>query len=775
MSGAVGRDIARVDGPVKVTGTARYSAEVVLPGLVYAAVVGAGVPSGRIARIDASVAERSDGVLAVLTHRNLPQVADVLLLPSLIGVAAPGESFFPMQDDIVHYAGQPVAVVVAESHEQVQHAAGLVRVDYDEIESITTIDQGRAEAYEPERIFAGLVPGRTERGQVDDALEAAEVRVDAEYRFAANHHNPIEPSATTAVWDGDQLTLYDSTQGITAAQQTVAALLGLSPTQVRVVTQFVGGSFGCKAMVWPHVTLAALAARHVGRPVRLVLTRGQMFTSCGHREEQEQRITLGATRDGRLTALRHHKASVTSPFDDWAEPAFGASAQVYACPNYEGVYRLVRGNTMTPTFTRGPGEGAGMFTLECAMDELAYELDLDPIELRLRNVADVDPSTGHLWSSHGLRECYERGARRFGWNRRNPVPRSEREGNWLVGTGMATAGYPVPLFMHTQRARARVYADGRAVVQTATQEFGTGIATAMTQVGADGLGIPLEDVRFELGDTELPNASACVGSAGAGMISAAVHTAATALRDQLIARAIADDRSPLHGADPRAVVVDRGRMTRLDRADTGETYRDLLGRNFLSDAEAVGTWDPPPMDTPHGLLTFGAQFARVAVDVDLGVVRVRHMVGAFAPGRVLNPRTARSQLMGGMLWGLGQALLEGNRMDPRRGRWAKAGLGDYLVAVNADAPEIDIELIDVHDDIVNPLGVKGVGEIGQVGAAAAIANAVFHATGYRARELPIAIEHLLGDEQSDDRCASPDDGHTLAPGFGTGQRVRSKG
>jgi xanthine dehydrogenase YagR molybdenum-binding subunit len=458
---------------------------------------------------------------------------------------------------------------------------------------------------------------------------------------------------------------------------------------------------------------------------------------------QEQHIQLGASRDGKLTAIRHHKISVTSPFDDWAEPAFGVASQLYACPSFEGVHRLVRGNTMTPTFTRGPGEALGVFTLECAMDELASDLGIDPIELRLRNITDVDPNTGNPWSSHGLRECYERGARRFGWAGRNPKPRSERDGNWLIGTGMATAGYPVAFFMHTQRARAHMYADGTAIVQTASQEFGTGTATVMTQVAADGLGVDLQNVRFEFGDTDLPTAGSPVGSNGAMMVSAAVHNAASALRDQLIALAISDSQSPLHGTDPARIVVSSGRLALADDAATGETYTSLMQRHFMNDAEAIGSWDPPPLDTPYGLLTFGAQFARVAVDADLGIIRVRQMTGAFAPGRILNPRTARSQLMGGMLWGMSQALLEGTHMDTTLGRWANASLGDYLLPVNADAPDVDIELIEVQDDVVSPLGVKGVGEIGQVGSAAAIANAVYHATGYRAREMPIAVEHLL--------------------------------
>jgi xanthine dehydrogenase YagR molybdenum-binding subunit len=746
MSAAIGQPVDRVDGRAKVTGAGRYSAEIVLPNLAYAALVGAEVASGRISTIDTSDAETAQGVLAVLTHRDLPKVAaQPPLFPSLFGHAAPGETFFPMQDEVVHYAGQPVAIVVADTLERAQHAATLVGITYEEWPSTTTLDQGRDQAYEPERIFGGILPGRMERGDVDAGLAKAAVRVEQTYRFAANHHNPIETHATTAVWDDDQLTLYDSTMGITATRLTVAALLGLPPTKVRVITRFVGGAFGSKAMVWPHVTLAALAARQVGRPVKLSLTREQMFSSCGHREQQEHDIALGATRDGRLTALRHLKLSPTSHFDDWAEPSLGTDAQAYACPNYQGVYRLIRSNTMTPTFTRAPGDATGMFVLECAMDELAYELGLDPLELRLRNHADVDPVSGNPWSSKGLKECYQRGAERFGWQGRNPAPRSQREGHWLIGSGMATAGYPVPAFpgLQPQRALARLYADGSVLVQCGTQEFGTGVATAMTQVAADGLGVPLDRVRFELGDTELPNTSSAVGSAGAGMVSAAVHAAATALRDQLIGQAIADGKSPLHGADPGAVVVRDGRMLLGDQPETGETYGELLQRSYLEEADALGTWNPTGADTGYATTTFGAQFAEVAVDADLGLVRVRRMVGAFAPGRVLNAKTARSQLMGGMLWGLSQALLEATRMDSRQGRWANRSLGDYLVPVNADAPDVDVELVEVRDEVVNPLGVKGVGEIGQVGAGAAVANAVFHATGRRVRDLPITVEQLL--------------------------------
>jgi xanthine dehydrogenase YagR molybdenum-binding subunit len=648
-----------------------------------------------------------------------------------------------MQDDQVHYAGQPVVLVVAESHEQAQHAASLVTVTYDETPPLVTLEQGRAVATEAERLFGGLMPGRNERGDVEAGMAAAEVSVDITYTLAANHHNALEAPSTLAWWEpSGKLVIHNSTMGVRSVQMTVAHLLGLPLAQVRVLAGFVGGSFGQKAMVWPNVTLTAMAAREVGRPVRFMVTRPGAFTSNGQREEQEQRVAIGATRDGRVRTIRHEKLSVTSPFDEWAEPATGVSSQLYGPENYLGVHRLIHGNTTTPTFTRGPGESLGVFMLEAAMDELAHELGMDPVELRLRNHQTTDPN-GNPWSSDGLPECLRLGAETFGWADRAPAPRSHRDGDWLIGSGMASAAYPIAFFMPEQRARARVHADGSAVVQTAAQEFGVGTLTMATQVAADALGLDVDAVFFEAGDSDLPNSSAAVGSAGAMMVSSSVHNACIALRDQLIAMAIADPDSPLHGVGPASVSVASGRMTSTERGGDGETYGELLARHHETDIEAMGTWSPPPLDTPRGLLTFGAQFAEVAVDPELGLVRVRRLVGAFAPGKVINPMLARSQLMGGMLWGMGQALLEGNHMDPRTGRWAAGNLAEYLVPVNADAPDVTVELVEVEDELVGPLGAKGVGEIGQVGMAAAIANAVFHATGRRVYELPLAAELVM--------------------------------
>ncbi|WP_157249723.1 xanthine dehydrogenase family protein molybdopterin-binding subunit [Nonomuraea typhae] len=742
MTALIGEPVTRVDGRAKVTGAAKYTAEILLPGMRHAVIVGSEIPAGRVTGIDPTQALAEPGVQAVLTHEDLPKIANQPVLTlSLAGTIADGQSFFPMQDPVIHYAGQPVAIVVGETLDAATRGAELVRINYEKSEkTITVIDQGRDQAYIPERILAGLAPGQMSRGDVAQGLAQAELTVEGTFTFAANHHNPIEMSASVASWDGDQLTLWDATHGPTATQMTVAHLLGVPVSRIRVITHFVGGSFGAKAMIWAHPTLAAMVAKIVNRPVKLALTREQMFTSCGLREDNEQTITLGATAEGRLTAIRHHKLSITSAYDDWAEPALSGSGELYACDNFDAAYHLIKGNTMTPTFMRGPGEAAGLAVLECAMDELAEKAGLDPIELRLRNHTDVDPNSGKPYSSKGLKECYERGAELFGWARRDPRPRSQRDGDWLIGTGMATALYPVYPLMNPQRARARLYADGTAVIQIAAADIGTGSATILTQIGAEGLGLPLDLVRVEYGDTDLPFMAASVGSAGSTAGGNAVHVAATGLRDQLIAQAVADEGSPLHGADPATVTVSGGVMSARDGAS--ESYGQMLSRAFVPETEYLGSYQHKvPED--YALLNFGAQFAEVAVDAELGIVRVRRLAGVFAPGRVLNRKTARSQLMGGMFWGMSQALLEATHMDPRYGRWANPSLGDYLVPVNADAPEVMVETVEVEDRVVNPLGIKGIGEIGMVGMAAAIANAVHHATGKRVRSFPITIESLL--------------------------------
>lgn len=737
----IGQGFDRVDGRAKVTGAAHYTAEIPLPGVVHAVLVGARIGRGKVLSIDISAAMAA-GALAVYTHETLPRVAAIPpVFPSGYGGVAPGQTFFPMQDNLIYYYGQPIAVVLADTFEEAQHAAELVTGEYEQWDAVVRLDDGRADQYRPDKIFCGLVPTVQSRGDFAAAAEQATHGVDATFHFAANHHNPIECSATAAVWDGDTVTVYDATQGVVATQVTVAAYLGISPGNVRVVAHYVGGGFGAKAMMWPHVTLAPMIAREVGRPVKVVLDREQMFYGTGLREEQEQHVTLVCDEQGIFTGLRHHKLSVTSPFDEWAELSLGVAGQAYAIPNWDAQYRLIRGNTMTPTFMRGPGEASGMVAMECAIDELAEELGVDPVRLRLRNHAAIDPESGHPWSSDGYAECVRQAAERFGWSGDRGPARTE--GNWLIGWGMGTAGYPVMAPGQPQRAHARLLADGSLVVQAGTQDFGTGVATTMAQVAGDALGIAFERIRVDIGDTDYPNIAAAVGSMGAGMISAAVHTASTDLRAQLISLAVADTASPLHGqAATEIECADSGLQLWSDPA-VHEDYSTLLTRNHLTDIETIGTWHPPAQDLPYGLITFGAQFAEVAVDTELGLVRVRRMVGSFAPGRVLNAKLARSQVMGGMNWGLSQALMEGTLADPRDGRWANSSLLEYLLPVNADAPEVDISFVEVEDAIVNPLGVKGLGELGMVGAASAIINAIHHATGKRIREIPVRIEHLI--------------------------------
>ncbi|MFE2997676.1 xanthine dehydrogenase family protein molybdopterin-binding subunit [Nocardia sp. NPDC059246] len=739
----IGQGFDRVDGRAKVTGAAQYTAEVPLAGLVHAVIVGARIGSGTVLSIDSGPALAA-GAVAVYTHENLPKVAAIpSQWPSGFGGPAPGQTFFPLQDTTIHYYGQPIAVVVADTFECAQHAAELVTADYDAQQPLIRLEDGRDAQYQPKTVFCGLVPAVQSRGDFEAAAGTAVHTVDATYHFAANHHNPIECSATAASWDGDTVTVYDATQGVSATQATVAAYLGISPANVRVVAHYVGGGFGGKALIWPHVTLAPMLARELGRPVKVVLTREQMFYGTGLREEQEQRVTLTCDGQGTFTGLRHHKLSVTSPFDDWAEVSLGVAGQAYAIPHWDGQYRLIRGNLMSPTFTRGPGEASGMLAMECAVDELAAAIGMDPMALRLHNHAAIDPASGHPWSSDGYAECVRTAAERFGWSGETGRGTPRVDGHWLLGWGMATAGYPVYEPGQPQRAHARLLADGALIVQAGTQDFGTGVATAMAQVAGDALGVEFDRIRVDIGDTDYPNIAAAVGSMGAGMISAAVHTACTDLRGQLIALAVGDPESPLHGRIAPEIEARGGRLRARFNPAVGETYSALLTRHHLTDLETIGTWHPPTGDLPFGRISFGAQFAEVAVDPELGLVRVRRMVGAFAPGRVLNAKLARSQVLGGMNWGLSQALLEATLPDARTGAWANPSLLEYLLPVNADAPEVDISFVEVNDAIVNPLGVKGLGELGMIGAAAAIVNAIAHATGKRIREFPVRIEHLL--------------------------------
>jgi xanthine dehydrogenase YagR molybdenum-binding subunit len=731
-----GQGIDRVDGRLKVTGQARYAAETpIAVGLAHAVIVGSPVGLGRITAIDTAAATRTPGVLAVITHANAPRLPGASR-----GGGDNGRVLQLLQDAEIRYNDQPIALVVADTLENARRGAELVTVQVDPRTPAIQIEPEIANAYAPQKTVRG--PTDSSRGDFDSAFAAAPIKVDATYSTPVETHNPMELHGTVAVWQADdRLTLYDSSQGIFGVRKKVADVFGLSPDHVRVVCHYVGGGFGCKGSAWSHVPLAAMAARVVRRPVKLVLTRQQMFSLVGHRPPTIQRLSLGAGHDGRLVAIRHEVVSETSRFDEFIEPSAAQTRMLYACPNLKTQHRIVRLDVPTPTFTRAPGESTGTYALESAMDELSYALHLDPIELRLRNYAESDPDSGKPWSSKTLRACYERGAASFGWARRKPQPRSMRDGRSLMGWGMATAVYPAG--QGSASAIARIRADGTALVQSGTQDLGTGTYTIMTQLAADALGLPIERVRFELGDTNRPEAPLSAGSRTASSVGPAVHEAARQALAKVIALATADSRSPLHGLPADAIVAADGALHARDNPRKHETFVDVLKRAGQAEIAARYESHERPERKNHSIHSFGAQFAEVKIDEDLAQVRVTRFVGAYGAGKILNSKTGRNQFYGSIVWGIGMALMENTRRDARTGRAVTRDLADYHVPVHADIPSIDVILVDETDTAVNDVGAKGIGELGMTGTAAAIANAIYHATGKRVRDLPITTDKLL--------------------------------
>jgi xanthine dehydrogenase YagR molybdenum-binding subunit len=568
----------------------------------------------------------------------------------------------------------------------------------------------------------------------------AEVKIEATYTTPMQTHNPMEPHATIAQWAGSKLTLHDATQYVSGVRRTVAKTLGIAEDDVHVISPFVGGGFGCKGSVWSHVVLAAMAARKVRRPVKLVLARPQMFGPVGGRPQTEQHIVLGARRDGTLTLVRHDVISHTSQIEDFVEPSAIVTRMLYACPNAVTTHRLTKLDVGVPTFQRAPGEATGNFALEAALDELAYALAIDPLELRLRNYAETEPESGKPWSSKHLRECYRDAAARFGWERRNAAPRSVREGRELVGWGMATATYPAQRM--AAKAAATLFPDGIAVVQSGSQDIGTGTYTVMTQIAAESIGIPVGKVRFELGDTALPEAPVSGGSMTSASVGPAVQAACLALRDKLVAHAAADQRSTVRGVPAERLTIANGWITVRDDASRRDAVAAVIGRHGAP-IEARGEAKPGDEAKTYAAHSFGAVFTEVRVDPDLGRIRVPRVVATYDVGQLLNAKTARSQLQGGIVWGVSFALFEHSILDPRSGRFVNANLAEYHVPVNADIGEIDVNFIDAPDLNFNPLGVRGIGEIGITGVAGALCNAVYHATGKRIRDLPITLDRLL--------------------------------
>jgi xanthine dehydrogenase YagR molybdenum-binding subunit len=724
---AVGAPLSRVDGRLKVTGKALYAAEFDVDGAVHAVIVDASIGRGRITSIDTRDAEQHAGVLRVISHRNAPK------LPYRDNSGSnnpPGRRLRVFQDDRVLFHGQPVAVVVATTLEAAQHGASLVEVEYDAEQPSTDLHEGKPGE-----------PTTYARGDADAGLRDAAVRLDLTYQLARNHHNPMEPHATIARWDGNQLTVWDKTQWVMGTHDEIAAVFDLPADAVRVINPFVGGGFGSGLRCWPHTIVAALAARETKRPVKLVLSRRQMYFGTGFRPSYDYRLRLGSDRRGRLSAAIHEIDAETSSYETFTEGVMAPGQMLYSMPHVSQAYRQVPLDVNTPIWMRGPGFASASFVIESAIDELADRLGLDPIELRRRNEPSEDEAKNLPFSTRRLRECYTVGAREFGWDRRNPRPRSTRDGNWLVGMGMAAGVYDPGRF--PAQARARLDADGTAVVEAATSDMGPGTYTSQTQVAADALGLTMRTVTFRLGDSLYPQTGPHGGSSTMASVGSAVVDACNQVRKQAIKLAIEDRESPLHGVDAGDVVVRGGRLHVQGNPARGETYRSLLARHDRSHLEARGNYAGPPTPERDSYYAYNATFAEVAVDATLGLVRVRRMLGVYDAGRIISPKLAESQAFGGIVGGIGTALLEHTVTDHHDGRIVNANLADYLVPVNADVPEVRAIYLDGEDNAGNALGVKGLGEVVQVGVAAAIGNAVFNATGRRIRQLPIATEALL--------------------------------
>jgi xanthine dehydrogenase YagR molybdenum-binding subunit len=709
---AVGQPISRTDGRLKVTGRAQYTADIPVKGTAHAAIVHSTIANGRTVSIDTEDAEDSPGVLAVFTHRNLPRMNPT---PRPWSHLHPhGQGYLPLQDDKIHYGGQPLALVVAETRDEAAYAGTLIKIDYAAEPPVVFNRNSAKDAVDPPQF---LWPVASSVGDARKGIAEGALKVDETYTTVDRHHNQMEPHATAAVWDEDgSLTLYETTQHIFGARELVSIMLGIPPEKINVVCPFLGGGFGGKAYVWPHTLLAALAAKVLSRPVRLQLTRAQMYPMAGHQPATIQRVMLGADKDGRLTGIRHESISPTPVFDNYIEYAALASRSLWAARG--GIvtnHRIVHVNRNTPTAMRAPHEALGHFALESAMDELAYRAGIDPVVLRLRNDTDTDPLSGRPFSSRALRKCLSEGAARFGWKKRTPEPRSMRDGRHLLGQGVAAAIYTH--WRWPAKARVTLKSNGTVLIETGTHDLGTGTYTVLQQVAADALGIPPAMVTVRLGDTRLPASHASIGSATMANAGAAVMLAAKAARDKAMA---------------------------LTENNPNIGYADLLARNGLSTLSAEADYDPvPESDGPKAVFSFAAVFAEVRVDPELGLARLTRVVGAYDAGRIINPKTARSQAIGGIIWGVGQALLEQSEMDPRSARFLNRNYSGYLVPTNADIPELDVLFVGEFDAEASPLGAKGLGELTAVSVAPAIANAVYHATGKRVRDLPITVAELL--------------------------------
>jgi len=733
---SIGQPLTRRDGILKVTGAARYAADNHPPGMLHAVLAVSSIARGRVTFLDVDAAKAHPGVIEVMTSGNRPPLAidpDEKSNPFMFRIDV-------LQNDAVRYANQPIAVVIAETLEAATEGVALLSPRYETLPARVGLDAG--EAFVPPAVGVGN-PAQVQRGEVEAALAGSPSRIEATYETPSQYHNAMEPHAIVAAWDGDALSIDTPSQGLAMAQGRIAGLFGIPPEKIHIRSPFLGGGFGSKGLVSGPQILGILAARLVGRPVKLVLRREQMYGPVGHRAPSRQTLRIGLDGEGRMTALAHHAKVTSSSFDDFFEPAADASHTLYASPAIATSHEVVRVDTGTPLFMRAPGEATGSIALESAIDEAAWTSGMDPLDFRLKNYAEVEPISGRPFSSKALRECYAEGAARFGWSGRPLAPRQMRdEAGFLVGWGMGTATFPALMFQ--AQARAMLRRDGTAVMETGAHDMGQGAWTALAQIAADGLGLDLDQVEFKAGSSDLPDAGIAGGSAHTATAGMAIHGAGADIIAKLADLATGDERSPLFGAGNAGVLARDGRLVRRDDASRSESYVDILDRAGLAELEGRGkSAADPAAQSAYAMHAHGAVFAEVKVDPDLGQVRVTRLVGAFAAGRIINPRLVRSQYYGGMIWGVSFALHEEAVTDRRSGRILNADLAEYHVPVNADVPSIDVLMIDEHDPHVNALGIKGVGEIGITGTAGAVANAVWHATGTRVRRFPVRLHDLL--------------------------------
>jgi xanthine dehydrogenase YagR molybdenum-binding subunit len=738
----IGKPTNRVDGPAKVTGAAKYAAEFNVPDLWYGFVVSSPIAKGKIKSINTQPVLALPGVKHIFSHENVPSLA--WFDRNYKDDVAPGGSpFRPLHEPEILFSMQPVALIVAETFELARYAASILEIDY-EVEKHETYLQGkRDDAFTPGRGKSGWMPPPPPRGDAEKAFANAPHQHQGEYIHLAQHNNPMENFATTIEWlgDGKKMKIYDKTQGAFNVQQYLTKIFGLSKEEARVISKYTGGGFGSGLRPQYQVFLATMAALELKHSVRVSLTRQQMF-SFGHRPETVQDMKLSADETGALQSIEHYAFAETSQFEDFTEVVVNWSALLYQCDNVKTDYKLAKIDVYTPIDMRAPGAATSSFALECAMDELAYKAGKDPLEFRLLNYAVGDQAMKKPFSSKRLRECYHEGAAKFGWERRNPEPRSMRDGNLLVGWGMATGCWDAS--MKKAAAKASFSADGHLTVSSAANDIGTGTYTIMTQIAAQTLGLPLEDVTFILGDTTLPEAPVQGGSWTAGSVGSAVQAVCKKAGEQLLKLAQKMDNSPLTGIDFEDVQFTEGYIRANEDITLRVAIKDILAASGEEKIEVEDSTSPNILkQQPYSLHSHNAVFVEVKVDPELGTVHVTRVVDAVAAGRILNPKTARSQVLGSVVWGISMALMEESVMDHNYGRYMNHNLAEYHIPVNADVHKIDVVLVEEEDAIVNPLGVKGIGEIGFLGVAAAITNAVYHATGKRVRDLPVSIDKLL--------------------------------